>query len=83
MQETWPTWSPDGLRIAYNADPNLDQDIWVMDADGSDQVPLTTADSFEAFPEWSPDGTRIVFSSNRAALDDIWVMDADGSNLTG
>ena len=81
VQETWPTWSPDGMKIAYTSDAvGPSQDIWVMDADGNNQTRLTFTAGFDAFPEWSPDGTKIAFTSDRAALDDIWVMDADGSN---
>ena len=33
VQETWPTWSPDGTQIAFTSDANdPSQDIWVMDA---------------------------------------------------
>lgn len=84
VQETWPSWSPDGSMIAYvsNADDAF-QDVWVMNADGSSQTNLTpNVETFDAFPEWSPDGTKIAFTSDRSALDDIWVMDADGANPT-
>jgi TolB protein len=83
VQETWPSWSPDGTKIAYTSDAaDPFQDIWVMDADGNNQTRLTLTAGFDAFPEWSPGGTEIAFTSDRAALDDIWVMDADGSNPT-
>jgi Tol biopolymer transport system component len=80
-QETWPTWSPDGTKIAYTSNQNdIFQDIWVMDADGENQTRLTVNEAFDAFPEWSPDGSKIAFTSDRAEVDDIWVVDADGDN---
>jgi Tol biopolymer transport system component len=61
-------------------------DIWVMDADGTNQTNLTnTPDTNEGQPAWSSDGTRIAFTSDQdevGGFSDIWVMDADGSNPT-
>jgi Tol biopolymer transport system component len=63
-----------------------DGDIWVMDADGTNQTNLTnTTNSNEGQPAWSSDGTRIAFTSDQAEIPpfrDIWVMNADGSNQT-
>ncbi len=81
VQETWPTWSPDGTMIAYTSNAeDIFQDIWVMNADGTDQTRLTVNEAFDAFPEWSPDGAKIAFTSDRDEVDDIWVMDANGSD---
>jgi Tol biopolymer transport system component len=57
FKDQTPDWSPDGTRIAYGAD----DDIWVMDADGSDQVNLTHTPDAEFGTAFSPDGTRIAF----------------------
>jgi Tol biopolymer transport system component len=65
-------------------------DIWVMDADGTNQSNLTnTPDTNEGQPAWSPDGTRIAFTGpgalnedNSGGLGDVYVMDADGTNRT-
>jgi Tol biopolymer transport system component len=35
-----PTWSPDGSQIAFLTDRTGQWEIWVMQADGSDQHPL-------------------------------------------
>ena len=85
-----PSWSPVGTRIAYASDQDGDNDIWVMNADGTGHRNLTTgnitvdgrslADSKEEQPAWSPDGTRIVYVSDRGGGDnDVWVMNADGT----
>ncbi len=69
-------------RIAFHSERTGDFEIWVMNADGTDAHPLTTAAGRDIEPAWSPDGTRIVFASAR---DDernlqLYIMDADGSN---
>jgi Tol biopolymer transport system component len=38
-----PTWSPDGSQIAFLTDRTGQWEIWVMDADGSNQHPLFDA----------------------------------------
>jgi WD40 repeat protein len=78
-----PTWSPDGARIAFTRfGPNAAEDIWVMDADGSNQVNLTNLPgSMDGEAAWSPDGTTIAFASERHGNLEIYLMDPDGTNL--
>jgi WD40-like Beta Propeller Repeat len=54
-------------------------DIWVMDADGSDQTRLTTSAFGDGDPVWAPDGTKILFT-RQLGRNDLFVMNADGSN---
>ena len=88
-----PSWSPNGKRIAFvsNRDGHVHvkhgwstSEIYVMDADGSNQQNLTNNPHNDRQPSWSPNGERIVFSANRdwdnPQSIDIYVMDADGSN---
>ncbi|MBN2305076.1 MAG: PD40 domain-containing protein, partial [Anaerolineae bacterium] len=81
--ETWPTWSPDGLRIAYASNTNSQTDIFAQRLDDRTVINLTNHPAADWFPAWSPDGTRIVFSSDRGGNGtlDLFVMSAaDGSN---
>lgn len=75
-----PRFSPDGRRIVFVSDRTRNNDIWIMNADGSMQTQLTTDEKDDENPNFSPDGKRIVFASKRAGNFDIWVMDADGSH---
>ena len=69
-------------RIAFHSERTGDFEIWVMNADGSDAHPLTSAQGRDIEPAWSPDGTRILFASARDDEDNLqlYIMDADGSN---
>ena len=70
-----PTWSPDGMKIAYVAFFG-NAEIFVMNADGSGQTNLTnTMNEAERNPTWSVTG-KIAYE--RAGQ--IWMMDANGSN---
>ncbi|MFC7496291.1 MULTISPECIES: hypothetical protein [unclassified Nocardioides] len=68
------TWSPDGSRIAFvvaTGDPDAElveawnEDIHVMDADGSNPRRVTTTPGNDHWPpSWSPDGRRLVYSAD-------------------
>ncbi|HEX6332919.1 MAG TPA: hypothetical protein VFZ78_01765, partial [Flavisolibacter sp.] len=80
--DKWPTWSPDGSKIAFQSNlgaPAL-TDVFVMNADGSGIQRLTTANAFDQMPAWSPDGTRIAFMSARDGNPEVYVMNADGTS---
>lgn len=60
----FPAWSPDGTKIAFSSFRNSNWDIYVMDADGGNQVQVTTTSSsgyYEFHPAWSPDGGKLAY----------------------
>ena len=77
-----PTGSPDGSSIMFVSDRDGDDEIYVMDADGTNQVNLTNHPDDDRYAVWSPDGTRIAFHRGGSPNVDVYVMDADGGNPT-
>jgi len=83
----FPAWSPDGSKIAYAA-PGQEgngQDIWVMNADGTDQRNITNRQGDEFDPVWFPDGSKIVFTHHERDSGDRKIyqlisISPDGSN---
>ena len=65
LDDTHPSWSPDGSQIAFTSDRNGGDEIFVMNADGTNQRQLTNNRYRDWEPSWSPDGTRIAFTGER------------------
>jgi imidazolonepropionase-like amidohydrolase/Tol biopolymer transport system component len=79
-----PRFSPDGSRIAFTSDRAGGDNIWVMNADGSDKRQVTKED-FRLLnqPTWSPDGRFIAakkhFTTQRSAgTGEIWLYHVSG-----
>ena len=82
---SWPSWSPDGKRIVFSAEPpgvpNWPQQraIYIINSDGTGEHRLTNEETLEGNPTWSPDGQYIAFHSDRlakpgTAQTDIWTI---------
>jgi Tol biopolymer transport system component len=72
--------SGDNGPIAFMSQRDGNWEIYVMDADGSNQTNLTNNSANDIAPAFSPDGRQIAFTSERVGDREIYVMDADGSN---
>jgi Tol biopolymer transport system component len=70
-------WTADG-RLVYTSTSAGNLDIWVMDADGRNRVPLTSDKAHDSWPAVTTDGRRIVFVSERGGARGLWVMGTDG-----
>jgi len=72
-------WSPDGTKLAYTLSTGGNQEIYVMNKDGSGQRRLTTHPEIDTSPTWSPNGNQIAWVSGRTGNPQIYIMDADGT----
>lgn len=82
--EVQPRFSPDGKRIAFTSDRGGGDNIWVMNADGSDKRQVTK-EEFRLLnqPAWSPDGRFIAakkhFTTGRSlGTGEVWLYHVSG-----
>jgi Tol biopolymer transport system component/DNA-binding winged helix-turn-helix (wHTH) protein len=70
-------WLPDG-KIIYGSTASGKEDIWLMNADGSNQKQLTTTAGANFAPTVSDDGRAVVYVSKAAdATQNLWKMNLD------
>ncbi len=73
----------EGKIVFHSNRSGGDLDVYVMNADGTDQTAITSDDNEDIDPTWSPDGKLIAF--NRFPADfsgcEVYVMNADGSGV--
>ena len=81
-EDSHPTSSPNGTKVAFEGGSGGDIDIYVINTDGSGLTTLADTSEDEGSPDWSPDGTKIAFQRHDGNDIEIWVMDANGSGQT-
>ena len=70
-------------KIAFASNRDGNTEIYIMNADGSEQNRLTSNPASEGYPSWPPDGKKIAFESiSSRGNTDIYVMNADGTQQT-
>jgi hypothetical protein len=74
-----PDWSPVGNQIVYQSPKSGSWDLYLINADGSNQRQLTHDPAIEGLPAWSPDGQWVAYLSNAGGNWGIWLIRADGS----
>ena len=73
-------WSPDGAKIAFISDMTGEEQVYLVNQDGSGE-PQRMTDSFRTMlyaPEWAPDGKRLAFSDKHGKLH---VLAVEGRSL--
>ena len=82
LGDSAPSWSADSTKLAFSSDETGNQDIYVMNADGTGRVKLTDREAKDTEPSWSPDGEWIAFLSRTQGKTDIHRVRSDGTGLS-
>jgi Tol biopolymer transport system component len=83
----FPAPSPDGTRIAFASDQDGNQEIYVMNVDGTGLRRITDHPADDLFPAWAADNHQIIFYSERdTTLANgtlaLYIVDVDAENPT-
>ena len=73
------SWTPDG-KLVYCSRAGGEENIWMMDGDGSGNKQLSQAALQNVEPVVSPDGRYVVWASGQSGHWELWRMDIDGNN---
>jgi serine/threonine protein kinase len=73
--------SPDGKQFVMRQTRRTQDDIVVVNRDGTNWRDVTNDAPFDRYPRWSADGKQIAFASDRNNGYEIWICNSDGSNL--
>jgi TolB protein len=72
----WPSWSPDGSRIAYWSYDSERSDIWVIHLVNGSRTNLTCDAGYEGIVKWSPSNDLVAYSSNKTGVWHVRVVNA-------
>src|SRR5687768_7921079 len=75
--DKWARWSPDGRRIAFTSDKSGEEEVWLVNQDGSGKPEQLTqgGKAMRYAPEWAPDGKRLAFSDKDGKLYVLTIAD--------
>jgi Tol biopolymer transport system component len=73
---------PTSGRIAFVSDRDGNNEVYVMDPDGSNQTNLTNHRTDDGMPCWLPDGKRVAFMGTRDSSCNLYLMSVEGSEVT-
>jgi hypothetical protein len=80
-----PVWAPNMQRFAFTSNRDGQNEIYLMNADGTGLINLTSNPADDQYPTWSIDGNWIAFSSNRDGNYEIYLLNVstyEVQNLT-
>lgn len=69
-----PSWSPDGKKIAYCAKTNKDRQIWIYDFETRQEKQMTQGPGNKENPSWGPDNLHLVYNSSDPNESELYIM---------
>jgi Tol biopolymer transport system component len=78
---TYASFSPDGSSILHRRVDGAKSQIFIMNADGTNDHNISGESALDGWPAWSNDGKRVLFSRRVSDRFQLFVMNRDGSGV--
>jgi len=78
---TYASFSPDGSSILHRRVDGANSQIFIMNADATNDHNISGENTLDGWPAWSNDGKHVVFSRRVNGRFQLFVMNRDGSGV--
>lgn len=81
-ENTAPSWSPDGKKIAYSALTGGTRQIWIYDLSSKEEIQLTDGYGHKENPAWAPNSQHLVFNSTTENKAELFIIHLNQKKVT-
>lgn len=79
-ENTSPSWSPDGKKIAYSALAGGYRQIWIYDLTTEEESQLTDGQGHKENPTWAPNSLHLAFHASTPTTSDLYLINLNQKN---
>lgn len=80
-EDRYASYSPDGQKILFEAKRGAYWHLYIMDANGENQSPLTFGNYDNRRPAWHPKGKKIIFESNQSGKFELFTLKINNKKI--
>lgn len=77
-----PSWSPDGTKLAYCSKTSGDRQIWIYDFDTKKEKQITQGTGHKENPSWAPNSLHLVFNSTEPKNSELFIINLNQAEAT-